>query len=152
VNDLVLTLDVNIIMIGTGMSNIACQPYHLDLLESFKSIVYLALDQDGHILQLYDHKLGSASLGKIWLTSILKNGRYKKYPLGLIDAGTKSQLDKEHLDPDDRKYIRLAISTQEKYFVTEDDDFTVKICKILRKRLGVIVLDAESAHSMIHGI
>jgi hypothetical protein len=138
-----LTVDVQIIMFGMGMSPEGT-PSHTRFLSCFRNRTFLALDTEKHIRQLYENRLGTQSKGRIWLEQIVKNGRFKPFPLGQLPTETRVKLEKAHFDPDDIKYIRLAISTPSGCLVSEDDDYSTKVCRILKKK-GVHVHTAESA-------
>jgi predicted nucleic acid-binding protein len=148
VEDLHLTVDIQVIMFGTGMSPDG-RRCHQEFLKEFKERVFLALDREKQINQLYENRLGAQSPGKIWLANILARGRFRDFPLGKLSRGCRVKLEAEHFDPDDLKYIRLAIATPSKCLVTEDDDYTSSVCKLLRKEEKIHVCTAESACELI---
>ncbi len=146
--ELHLTVDVQIILLGMGMSREGT-PTHNVFLKGFRNRVYLALDEDNHVRQLYENRLGAQSLGKIWLQDIIKNGRFKPFPLKQLPTPMRVKLEESHFDQSDIKYIRLAMSTRSGCLISEDDDYSPKVCKILKKE-GVYVHSAESACNLVN--
>ncbi len=144
-------VDIGVVLIGTGMSNIPCSENHLKFMDSFVTKAYLALDEKGHIKQLYENKLGAASVGKKWLQLLFKKDRVRYFPLGSLKQRTKTKLDEAHFDWADCKYVQLAVSLPSKDLVTADADFSPKVCKILKKEEDVVVHDADSACAVIDG-
>lgn len=144
-----LTVDVNVIMIGTGMSDRPCLPCHCGLLDAFAKTVFLAIDHGGHIRQHYQDKLGSFSAGSIWLTKLAKAGRIAPFAMGKLKQSTKVKLDRASFHWADSHFVRLASSTPCKRLVSEDGDFSTKVKKVLVDEEGVIVHDASEVYELI---
>lgn len=54
-------------------------------------------------------------------------------------------LDKLHFDPDDMKFIETASVTTTKRLVAEEDDYSPKVQKLLKKKKLVEVQNVEAA-------
>ena len=147
--ELHLTVDTQVVMIGAGMSNIAALPSHIQLLALFHDAAFLSLDNDGQVRAEYERKMSEQSAGRQWLTVLAKNDRIRMHDLIKLPTKVRVELEKAHFDPDDRRFVRLAMATDSKCLVAEESDYSAAVCKVLRKHAGLHVRAAESACTLI---
>ena len=147
--ELHFTVDTQVVMIGAGMSNLAALPSHTHLLRLFDDAAFLALDKDGQVRAEYERKMSEQSAGRQWLTVLAKNDRIRMHDLIKLPTKVRVELEKAHFDPDDRRFVRLAMATESKCLVAEESDYSAAVRKVLRKHAGVHVHSAESACALI---
>ena len=147
--ELHLTVDTQIVMIGAGMSNIDALPSHTELLGHFHVAAFLAIDNDGQVRAEYERKMSEQSTGRQWLTMLAKNDRIRMYDLVKLPTKVRVELEKAHFDPDDRRFVRLAMATDSKCLVAEESDYSATVRKALKKHAAVHVHTAESACGLI---
>src|SRR5437879_1923662 len=130
-----LTVDTDILMIGTGMSNLPCMSCHDAFLDSLQNndSVYLAMDHQDHMRREYERKMREDSNGRKWLTRLLKNQKVAFHDIKKLPDKFHVKLGELHFDPGDYHLIRMAMSTTSRTIVSEDPDFTPQICKLLKK-------------------
>ncbi|HVA46862.1 MAG TPA: hypothetical protein VNH11_10895 [Pirellulales bacterium] len=143
-----LTLDVNV-LISHNKSNIPCEDKHRNLMKAFESLVFLALDDAGHIKQLYVNRLGSNSLATKWLASLASKSRIHLFPLGRIPKPLKVKFDETGFHWADDKYVRLAMMTPDKHWVTEDTGINASHRKLISDHVGVTTHDTQSACDLL---
>lgn len=143
--ELHLTVDTQIVMIGNGMSDIVRLPAHIKLIGHFHDVVFLALDAGGQIRAEYERKMGAESEGRKWLANLAVHDRIRIFDLAKLSKKIRVELDDEHFDNDDRKFVRLAMATESKVLVAEEDDYSKSVRKMLKKHAEVVVHNAESA-------
>jgi hypothetical protein len=156
--ELHFTVDTQIIMIGTGMSDPdrqPCLPSHDSFLSSLQNeddmSVCLALDDEGHVQHQYEQKMGEESEGRRWLQRLASKNKIRFYNLGKFPKGFLTKLKEASFHKGDHKLVRLSMATSSRLLVSEDQDFSKGVCKTLRKQRGVevIVLTAEGANTVI---
>lgn len=149
VPELHLAVDTQVVMIGAGMSDIAAQPSHQQLLAHFHDAAFLALDNDGQIRAEYERKMSEQSPGRQWLTLLAKNDRIRMHDLVKLPTKVRVELEKVHFHTSDRKLVRLAMATESRCLVAEESDYSGAVCKVLKKHADVHVHTAESACALI---
>jgi predicted nucleic acid-binding protein len=98
------------------------------------------------ILAEYQLRLPSHSLAAKIVTEILQSvDRWRSVSAG-VPSDTRSVINHSVVDPRDRLFVRTCVNTDEKVLVSHDyRAYTADCCRILERRCGVKVLDAESA-------
>jgi hypothetical protein len=147
--ELHLTVDTQIVMIGNGMSNISPTPDHARLIEHFEKDAFLALDKENQVIAEYERKLGTESEGRRWLDNLFRNDRIRLHSLAKLTGKVRVELDKVHFHQSDRKFVRLAMTTDSKRLVAQESDYSKAVCNVLKKHAEVIVLSAGEACDLI---
>jgi len=140
-----LTIDVGILMTGSGIGNPDnSQSCNLLMKKTMATLNWcLALDKGGKIENQYGTKLGQGTFGHHWLLQMASRDKIKYVTWRSIDRGTITQLKEAHFDKEDFKYVRTAEATVCKIIVSHDPDYSNRIRRILRRRLDVVVNDSE---------
>jgi hypothetical protein len=147
--ELHLTVDTQIVMIGNGMSDITRSPAHVQLMGHFHDDVFLALDTGGQIRVEYERKMGAESEGRKWLANLAVHDRIRMHDLARLSTKARVELDKAHFHTTDRKFVRLAMSTESRCLVAEESDYSQTVCRALKKCAGVVVHTAETSCALI---
>jgi hypothetical protein len=139
------TIDVCILMDGSGIGDnenyVPCRSLMNRTITDLEW--FIALD-DGKIIEnQYVSKLREGTFGHHWLIEMAKNDKIKWIKWREIDRGTITALKEVHFDKEDFKYVKTAACTICKIIVTHDPDYSVKVCKILKRRLDVSVKDSR---------
>jgi hypothetical protein len=71
------------------------------------------------------------------------------YNLVRLPTKVRVELEKAHFDPDDRRFVRLAMATDCKCLVAEESDYSAPVRKVLKKHAGLHLHSAESACALI---
>ncbi len=139
------TIDVGILMIGSGIGNPDFGGSCKRLMNKIKvtNNWCLALDKRNRIRHQYETKMKHGTFGHHWLREMATNNKIVLMPWRCIDRGTKTALKEEHFDKEDFKYIETAAETKCKHLLSHDPDYSTKICKILKRRLSVVVVCAR---------
>lgn len=134
-----ITVDTQILMIASGISNLKAEESHIKLLTHIENTetVYLVIDENGLIKQEYENKMRHGSLGKQWLLVMASRGRIKTVKLARWDKGLRTALSEAHFDPDDYKFVRTAMASESKILIAEEDDYSPKVCRILKGKVHV---------------
>lgn len=77
--------------------------------------------------------------------NLAKRDRIRMFDLARLAKQVKVELGKAHFHQSDRKFVRLAISTESKRLVAEESDYSKAVCKVLKKHAGVVVHSASDA-------
>lgn len=96
------------------------------------------MDAERFVEQAYQDKLGHGSLGMEWVRVMGTRSKVMVYPRGKLARNVDKELRESHFDPDDVRFVRLAMVTKCRLIITHDtNDFSNRVCKILRDRLDV---------------
>ena len=137
-----LTVDVCVLMSG---SNIGGDPKFSGACIAFmkkslkKKLIYIALDERGKIIKQYNDKLKEGTYGQYWLKQMVLSDRIKPISWNPLDRGTRTALEEAHFDLEDYKYVITAKSTMVKTITTHDKDYSSKVRRIIKNRLGIKV-------------
>lgn len=142
-------IDTQVLVIASGLSDQEAQQCHTDLLDLFRLTDWLHLAIDDHIKSEYDERMRHGSLGQQWLLELAKAGRIRKCERCRLDRGMQTALQEAHFDPDDIKFVRLAMATKSKYLVAEEDDYSNRVRRVLQRRIGVMVHSTEGICEII---
>lgn len=139
-----LVIDTGVLMIASGIGNRTKGPDETELLDRLRNdiMVYLALDTEDTIRQEYSNKLSHGEFGLQWLGQMAKDGKVILYKRGRLDNGTSTQLKESHFDKDDLNFVRTAMASHCKRIVSEDDDYSKRVKKVL-ERVSVTVHTVE---------
>lgn len=139
------TMDVCILMDGSGIGDNRDYVTSNSLMKRTVEELewFIALDDGRIIRNQYESKLRQGTFGHHWLIEMAKRDKIKYIKWKEIDRGTKTALKEAHFDKEDFKYVKTAACTVCKTIVTHDPDYSVNVCKILKKRLGVSVKDSN---------
>jgi hypothetical protein len=106
----------------------------------------LALDKRGKIRHQYENKLKEGTLGHHWLRNLAEKNKIRMVPWTHLDRGVVTALKEAHFDSavrEDFKYVVTAASTECKILSSHDSDYSIKVCRILKRRLAVLVHRAQ---------
>lgn len=149
-----LTVDTGILMVAFGISEKKGDTCHQKLKEAIETKVFLALDgntlnEPGPVHVEYQQKFRETSPVRIWLRFLGSRSRirFKGKPRNLA-KNLRTKLAKAHFDTGDHKSVALAMATESKCIVTEDDDYTANVCGIL-KREGIEVYVPQTMNEAI---
>ena len=114
-----------------------CQRDVLLLIEQCGTVA-IALEKT--IIQEYSNKMRAERFGQHWLRMMATTGRTvlrgkTKLPRGIL----RELLDKIHFDPNDIMFLEVALSTDTKVLVAEEDDFSVPVRKLMSKKMGLSI-------------
>jgi hypothetical protein len=144
-------VDTGVLMIASGKSDQPCQVCHTALLThiSETDAIFLALDAEGHVLSEYSAKLRHGTIGMEWLRLIGTRGKIQIYGRGKLKKSTFTKLQKAHFDTGDSQFVRLVIVTSSRRLISEDDDYSPLVCRILKQEEKVIVHVTSEACDVI---
>jgi hypothetical protein len=153
VDEIHLTVDTQILVIGVDADHEQHLPCHKNFLAQIDARAFLALDGEslekkGQILVEYEKEMPTNSDGRRWLAQMAKKDRLRFYKkLNTLPKQVRVKLnDNEHFSKNVQKWVRLAMATPTKRIVSEDDDFSESVCRLLAaKPLRVTVHTAQSA-------
>jgi hypothetical protein len=148
------TVDTQILMFGSACSD---KPERvgpaLQLMEQMANDegTCLVLDDEELILEEYHRKLPPASFGRQWLANLFRSSdsKIEQVRRKHLDRGTQTALQEAHFDNADVKFVRASAASRDRVLVAEESDYSRKVCKILRKRLRVGVVQCEQASDAI---
>jgi len=143
-----LTLDIDVLMRGSGIGN---PEYHSSCLQLMKEMdskekFLVALDSKGKIAHQYGKILRQGTYGHSWLIHMAAKNKTKIILWRSLDKGTQVKLREAHFDSsvgEDYKYVVTAAGSDCKLLVSHDSDYTKKVRTILRKGLKVRVKAAR---------
>ena len=108
------------------------------------SIACLVMDDGGFIE--YQYAKLKDSYGAMWVRRMADLDKILLVRRKNMDRGTQTQLQEAHFDQEDcRYYVRTAASSPNKRLVSHDPDYSSRVRKVLKKRLGIAVLAARQA-------
>ena len=144
-----LTVDVGVLMSGAGVGNRKYRFPSRALMDTMKesSVARLVMDTEGFI----EHSYGKLknNYGEWWFRRMSDLDKVHYVPRKYLDRGTQTQLQEAHFDREDCKYyVRTAASSRSKRLVSHDPDYSPSVCRILRRRLRVSLLDANQAGAL----
>ncbi len=148
-----LTVDVGILMTGSGLSDDArhaasCRRLMTQMRDCAEAS--LVLDKGRTISNQYDEKMRHGTLGSEWVRVMAKAGKICIVKLGRFNRGVRTALKEAHFDPEDFKYVRTAAETDSRRLVSHDPDYSPKVRKILkRKVVGVVLQSAAEARCWV---
>ncbi len=99
----------------------------------------------------YGVKLKQGTFGHHWLRQMAARGKTCIINWQKLDRGTITQLKEAHFDTavgEDFKYVVTAAGSIDKILVSHDPDYSIKVRRILRKRLDILVHNAASAQNL----
>ena len=105
--------------------------------------------QPDQIRAEYERKMGAESEGRKWLANLAVHDRIRMHDLARLPTKARVEMDKAHFHTTDRKFVRLAMSTESKCLVAEESDYSAAVCKTLKKWAGVVVHTAEAACALV---
>jgi hypothetical protein len=138
-----LTIDVGVVMSGSGLGDPKHSADSLELLKAVESEKgwHLALDERGRILHQYQEKV-KQGFGRDWIRRLASSGKIIHVPWQRMNRGIRTALIEVHFDPEDYKYAETASHTGCKVLVAHDDDYSIKVRRVLR-RVSVDVISAR---------
>ncbi len=138
-----LTVDVGILMSGSGLGDLAHQVWSLALMKGIESKPdwLLALDKRGRIRYQYEERV-KQGFGRDWLRRLATRGRIVLIPWQRLNRGVVTALKEAHFDKEDFKYVETAAVTVCKVLVSHDPDYTDGVRSVL-KRIPVHVAAAS---------
>lgn len=141
-----LTVDVGVVMSGSGLGAPEHRQSSLDLMKAVESetAFLLALDSKGRIRHQYNLMV-KRGFGYYWLQRLAAKGSITVVKWKRLNRGAVVALVERHFDPEDMKYVETAAGTSCKILVSHDPDYSPSVRKVLRKSLGVKVLHAKEA-------
>lgn len=141
-----LTLDVGVLMSGAGLGAPEYSEHSRSLMDRMQedSIARLVMD-DGGFIDFQYQRLGD-SFGAMWVRRMADLDRILFVRRKHLDRGTQTALQEAHFDREDCSYyVRTAANSPSKRLVSHDPDYSARVQRVLRRRLGVRVLPAGRA-------
>ena len=147
-----LTVDVCVLRSGsqTGDPLHYQSSYELMQLMARDNSYLLCLDSRKKISSQYRRQLKQGTFGREWLILMASKNKLTIVQWNNPNRGTKTALKEAHFDSgacEDYKYVVTAAGSDSRVLVTHDGDYSAKVRKILKKRLGVSVLSAAEIRS-----
>lgn len=106
------------------------------------------------MLQFTPLQLSQLSFGSIGQQLLVVLGMYNRIcqrHLGPWPGGLQARLREAHFDTGDYKLVRAVIATDSKCLIAEEDDYSSKVKKLLKKSANVCVHSASGACEIIEG-
>jgi hypothetical protein len=142
-----LCIDTQILVFASSGDE-ECAYYQF--LSEFMNCHKLLVAIDPYIQQEYNDKMRPDRFGQYWLTAMAKHGRVvSRDRIDIKRAVKRELLDDLHFDSGDIKFVRLALVTEAKRIVAEDDDYSEAVRKLLKKGLGLVVESCALSRSFI---
>jgi len=142
-----LTLDVGVLMSGAGLGAPEFSEASRTLMDRMKDspAACLVMDDGGFIDYQYREKLKD-SFGAMWVRRMADLDKILHVRRKNLDRGTQTQLREAHFDQEDCKYyVRTAAGSPSKRLVSHDPDYSARVQRVIKKRLGIVVFPAEQA-------
>ena len=115
-----------------------------------KNGILLCLDSRGKIHEQYLRHMKHGTFGHQWYILMISKNRCTHIEWTNLDRGVRTALQEAHFDSsagEDYKYVITASGSATKLIVSHDPDYSTKVRKILKKRLGVCVCAASDIAS-----
>ena len=146
-----LTIDICVLMSGSGTGNKKYRQTSLALLEKMKGRKYfsLALDNRRKILNQYWEKL-KGTYGEIWIRDMIVKGKINIVPWRNINRSIIVALQEVHfpVGTEDFNYVVTASGTNCKCLVSHDRHYSNRACRVLRRKLEIRVKTAYECHNL----
>lgn len=149
-----LVVDVQVLMIASGLSDPGDDGSAIGLLKALEECTagMLVWDLGGAIKTQYEEKLRPETFGKDWLIRMLQKSKIVGVERKSIPKGHRIAIEETGLVGEDlRYYVRTAANSPDRKLVSQDSDYDAKTCAVLRKRLGVQLLDSTSGCAFVEG-
>lgn len=126
-----------------------CQRELLLLIEAEASLT-IAIEKT--IVQEYDNKMRAERFGQYWLRMMAATGRTTvRAKSRILKSVVVELLDKIHFDPDDIKFLQVAISTETKTLLAEEDDYSPQVKKIMHKKHKLCICTSDEHATTLRG-
>lgn len=117
-----------------------------DFLIEFGMTEILKVTLEPTIEQEYTNKMSSDKFGHSWLKMLATRNRTVRRHRARLKRSVRNELlDKLHFDPDDLKFVLLALASALKRLVAEEDDYSGKVCKLLHKKEKLVIESSGQA-------
>jgi len=103
----------------------------------------IAVDHKKRIRYQYDQKLKEGTFGHHWIMELASRNKITTVESLHLDRGVRSALKEAHFDKEDYKYVETSAATECKILVSHDPDYSSNIRQILKKKLAVVVCEAQ---------
>lgn len=148
-----LTLDVCILMSASGAGaddhHDACVAL-LELIEATTG-AEIVIDDGGKIAQHYSTKIHKGDFGFEFVQR-MSSSRVQSTKRASLNSGQKAALQAAGIplnNEDYKNYIRTTAGSPTKILITFDSDYTSERVKVIKKILGVAVLDEAQAIGLL---
>lgn len=139
-------VDVQVLMIGSGLSAPGDDGTCRRLMAYIKEHgdLRLTLDSESLIKTQYEAKLSPQTFGRDWLQEMLSRGRVSFVERAKLSKGVSQAIRATGLVGEDLNYyVRTAAASNDRVLVSDDSDYDEPTCKVLKKKLDVVVLGAK---------
>lgn len=139
------TVDVQILIYGSGLASqtervrIPPSKRFMDRMIDHEE-ARLVLDLEKGIQREYDLKLGPQSHGKYWVQAMATRGKIEWVNRANLERRVAKHLREARFDSGDIPYVRACASSPSKRLVSQDDDYSPRVQRILRQGCEIKVL------------
>jgi len=140
-----LCIDTQILVLASTASG----SEHLALLIEFQGCERLKIALDQFVAQEYNKQMRADRFGQVWLLQMLKRNRVVYRERVKLDKPTSTALRDLHFSSDDLKFVLLTLATETKKLVSEDDDYSAGVKKILRNKHSMAIHSCAEAREFV---
>lgn len=147
-----LVIDVQILMIASGISDPPDDGSGVDLLKAIKNcpVGRLVWDSGGKIKNQYEQKLNETTYAREWLGDLLLAGKVVAVDRARLTKKQSIEIRETGLVGEDLNfYVRTAASSTEKRLVSHDSDYDGATRRALKKQLQIRVHSASEGADIV---